>query len=68
MLDGDRADRLAVVTDAGVFIVAANQVTARRSAVFDPVLHVADLSFDAVRVPDSDAADRRPRSAPTTWR
>jgi len=53
VLDGDRVDRLAVVTDAGVFIIAADQVSARRSAVFDPVLHVADLSFNDVRVPDS---------------
>ncbi len=54
VLDGDRADRLAVVTDAGVFLVESSQVAARRSAVFDPVLHVADLSFAEVRVPDSD--------------
>ena len=54
VLDGDRADRLAVVTDAGVFIVASGQVSARRASVFDPVLHVADLSFAEVRVPDSD--------------
>lgn len=54
VLDGDRADRLAVVTDAGVFLAPPDQVTARRSAVFDPVLHVADLSFNGVRVPDSD--------------
>jgi len=62
VLDGDRVDRLAVVTDAGVFIVASNQVQARRSAVFDPVLHVADLSFGEVHVPDSDrlALDREP--------
>jgi len=53
VLDGDRTDRLAVLTDAGVFIIGADQVTARRSEVFDPVLHVADLSFDAVRVPDT---------------
>src|SRR6201997_1629608 len=53
VLDGDRVDRLAVVTDAGVFVVAANQVSARRSAGFDPVLHVADLSFGEVRVPDT---------------
>jgi len=53
VLDGDRVDRLAVVTDAGVFIVGSSQVSARRSAVFDPVLHVADLSFGEVRVPDS---------------
>src|ERR1700741_2825832 len=31
VLDGDRVDRFAVVTDAGVFIVAGNQVSARRS-------------------------------------
>jgi alkylation response protein AidB-like acyl-CoA dehydrogenase len=53
VLDGDRVDRLGVVTDAGVFVVASNQVSARRSTVFDPVLHVADLSFCEVRVPDS---------------
>src|SRR6202008_2753609 len=53
VLDGDRVDRLAVVTDAGVFVVASNQVAARRSAVFAPVLHVADLSFCEVRVPDT---------------
>src|ERR1700739_3338839 len=52
VLDGDRVDRLAVVTDAGVFNVAGNQVSARRSAVFDPVLHVADLSFGEVRRPE----------------
>ena len=52
VLDGDRVERLAVVTDAGVFVAEAGQVSARRSAVFDPVLHVADLSFCGVRVPD----------------
>src|ERR1700746_2079235 len=54
VLDGDRVDRLAVVTDAGVFVVASNQVSARRSVVFDPVLHVADLSFCEVRCADSE--------------
>src|ERR1700760_2591487 len=54
VLDGDRADRLAVVTDAGVFLVASSQVSARRASVFDPVLHVADLSFAEVRVPDTE--------------
>ncbi|KZS59945.1 acyl-CoA dehydrogenase family protein [Mycobacterium ostraviense] len=53
VLDGDRADRLAVVTDAGVFVVDAHQVSARRESVFDPVLHVADLTFDRIRVPDA---------------
>src|ERR1700753_3327165 len=41
VLDGDRVDRLAVVTAAGVFLVDSNQVAARREDVFDPVLHVA---------------------------
>jgi alkylation response protein AidB-like acyl-CoA dehydrogenase len=53
VLDGDRVDRFAVVTDAGVFIVRAGEVSARRSSVFDPVLHVAEVSFAGVRVPDS---------------
>ncbi|CAM4180736.1 Acyl-CoA dehydrogenase [Mycobacterium basiliense] len=52
VLDGDRVDRLAVVTDAGVFVVDASRVSARRESVFDPVLHVADLSFCDVRLPD----------------
>src|ERR1700757_1840004 len=52
VLDGDRVERLGVGTDAGGFVVASNQVSARRSTVFDPVLHVADLSFCEVRVPD----------------
>ncbi len=54
VLDGDRAERLAVVTDAGVFIVDAGEAVARRSPVFDPVLHIAEVSFDGVHVPDTD--------------
>src|ERR1700730_13047923 len=54
VLDGDRADRLAVVTDAGVFIVDAGEAVARRSPVFDPVLHIAEVSFDGVQLPDAD--------------
>lgn len=53
VLDGDRVDRLAVVTEAGVFVTEASQVSARRESVFDPVLHVADLTFHQVRVPDT---------------
>ncbi|MFZ0833508.1 MAG: acyl-CoA dehydrogenase family protein [Mycobacterium sp.] len=53
VLDGDRADRLAVVTDGGVFVVAAGDVSAHRMSVFDPVLHVADVSFAGLRVPDT---------------
>jgi alkylation response protein AidB-like acyl-CoA dehydrogenase len=54
VLDGDRAERLAVVTEAGVFIVDAGAVLVRRSSVFDPVLHIAEVSFSDVHVPDSD--------------
>jgi alkylation response protein AidB-like acyl-CoA dehydrogenase len=54
VLDGDRAERLAVVTEAGVFLVDAEQAMLRRSPVFDPVLHIAEVSFSGVHVPDSD--------------
>lgn len=53
VLDGDRADRLAAVTASGVFLVEAAAVTARRTSVFDPTLHVADVSFAGVQVPDT---------------
>ncbi|MEV3905990.1 acyl-CoA dehydrogenase family protein [Mycobacterium sp. NPDC050551] len=53
VVDGDRADRLAVVTEAGVFLVDAAEVSTRRSPVFDPVLHVAEVSFPGVRVSDA---------------
>ncbi|MCB0926836.1 MAG: acyl-CoA dehydrogenase [Mycobacterium sp.] len=51
VLDGDRADRLAVLTPAGVFILGSDQVTARRVQVFDPVLHVAEVTLASVAVP-----------------
>jgi alkylation response protein AidB-like acyl-CoA dehydrogenase len=54
VLDGDRADRFAVVTDAGVFLVDGEQVTTRRSAIFDPVMHVAEASFAGVHVADAE--------------
>jgi alkylation response protein AidB-like acyl-CoA dehydrogenase len=53
VLDGDRAERLAVVTEAGVFVVGCGEVSTRRTAVFDPVLHIAEVSFAAVQVPES---------------
>lgn len=53
VLDGDRAERLAVVADAGVFLVDAAAVTTRTASVFDPTLHVADVSFSGVAVPDT---------------
>jgi alkylation response protein AidB-like acyl-CoA dehydrogenase len=54
VLEADRAERLAVVTEAGVFLVDAGQVGVCRSPVFDPVLHIAEVSFSGVHVPDSD--------------
>jgi alkylation response protein AidB-like acyl-CoA dehydrogenase len=63
VLDGDRAERLAVVTDAGAFVVDAGETVVRRSPVFDPVLHIAEVSFDAVHVPDSDRLHTDPEKA-----
>jgi alkylation response protein AidB-like acyl-CoA dehydrogenase len=63
VLDGDRAERLAVVTDAGVFIVDAGEAVLRRSPVFDPVLHIAEVSFDTAHVPDSDRVHTDPEKA-----
>ncbi|MDH6245313.1 acyl-CoA dehydrogenase family protein [Mycobacterium sp. OTB74] len=60
VLDGDRAESLAVVTAAGVFVVdptAHNSISVREASVFDPVLHIADLSFAGVRVPDADRVE-----------
>jgi alkylation response protein AidB-like acyl-CoA dehydrogenase len=57
VLDGDRAEWLAIVTDAAVFVVnadeVAGQLSRRRSSVLDPVLHVADLTFDGLRLSDT---------------
>lgn len=54
VLDGDRADRFAVVTDAGVFLVEAGAASTHRADVFDPVLHVSEVSFHGAHVADSD--------------
>ncbi|MBB5915434.1 alkylation response protein AidB-like acyl-CoA dehydrogenase [Nocardia transvalensis] len=63
VLDGDRAQRLAVATDAGVFTVPAAAVTATRDAIFDPVLHLAQVSFDGVRVGPGDRCETDPERA-----
>lgn len=63
VLDGDRAQRLVVVTDAGVFVIDAATVTARRSGIFDPGLHVADMTFAGLRVSDSDRLGTDPERA-----
>src|SRR6185312_11591180 len=54
VLDADRAERLAVVTPAGVFVVEAKAVLSLRVPALDPVLHVADLRFDEVHVGDEN--------------
>jgi alkylation response protein AidB-like acyl-CoA dehydrogenase len=58
VVDGDRADTLAVVASTddavGVFVVPASDVTATRTRAFDGSFHVADVAFDGVLV----AADR----------
>ncbi|MFF4113137.1 acyl-CoA dehydrogenase family protein [Streptomyces sp. NPDC001714] len=63
VLDGDRADRLAVVTDAGVFVVPATAVSAVRTPVLDPVLHLAEVTFAQVRVGAGDRGGADPASA-----
>ncbi|MGN2639984.1 acyl-CoA dehydrogenase family protein [Nocardia takedensis] len=48
VLDGDRAEWLAVSTAAGVFVVPAAAATVRREPAFDPALHLAEVSFAGV--------------------
>jgi len=59
VIDGDRADQLAVVAttehgEAGVFVVPAAAVEATRQPTFDGSFHLADVRLDGVGV----AADR----------
>jgi alkylation response protein AidB-like acyl-CoA dehydrogenase len=54
VLDGDRAERLAVVTAAGGFVVDADAVTTRRNEIFDPVLHVAEVGFNRLHLSDDE--------------
>ncbi|NDZ96101.1 acyl-CoA dehydrogenase [Streptomyces sp. SID6673] len=53
VLDGDRAEQFAVVTAAGVFVIPADVAIVTRVPCFDPLMHVADITFPSVRVPDS---------------
>lgn len=60
VLDADRADWLAVVTDAGVFALPASGPSAievRRVGIFDPVSHVADVEFRGARVQEVAGGD-----------
>ncbi|MET7769346.1 acyl-CoA dehydrogenase [Nocardia sp. NPDC005366] len=63
VLDGDRAEQFAVVTPAGVFVVPADAVTATRTSVFDPVLHIAEVCFADVRVTNADRTSADPERA-----
>jgi hypothetical protein len=44
VLDGDRADEIALVTRGGVVVVSGPEVSAERVATFDPTLHVAHVT------------------------
>jgi alkylation response protein AidB-like acyl-CoA dehydrogenase len=63
VLDGDRADWLAVVTNAGVFVLPAVEATATRTSIFDPLLHVAEVSFRDVRVTHEHRGAAEPERA-----
>jgi alkylation response protein AidB-like acyl-CoA dehydrogenase len=60
VLDGDRADEIAVVAafegGVGVFVVPGASATAARTRSFDASLHLADVTFDGVNVPAARAA------------
>ena len=59
VIDGDRADELAVVAatadGVGVFVVPGGDVTASRTDTFDGSFHLADVTLHGVRV-DEDRA------------
>ncbi|NUU21127.1 MAG: acyl-CoA dehydrogenase [Streptomycetaceae bacterium] len=63
VLDGGRADLLAVVTPAGVFVVPAAAATAHRTTVFDPLLHISDVTLAQVRVGDDARTGADPERA-----
>lgn len=50
VVDGDRADRLAVVVDGGVHVVDAGAVSATRAPCLDGSFHVASVTFDGTPV------------------
>ncbi|UGQ13207.1 acyl-CoA/acyl-ACP dehydrogenase [Yinghuangia sp. ASG 101] len=63
VLDGDRADLFAVVTGEGVFVVPSADVTATRSGVFDPLLHIAEVTLSGVRVTENERTGADPEHA-----
>lgn len=54
VVDGDRADSVAVVADTdegvGVFVVPSSSSPGTRTPTFDGAFHLADIGFDAVAV------------------
>ena len=67
VVDGDRADAIAVVAStgdgAGVFVLPAGGFAATRTRAFDGSIHVADVVFDDVRV-GADRAFTGPEIVP----
>ncbi|GAA3204451.1 acyl-CoA dehydrogenase family protein [Actinocorallia longicatena] len=57
VLDADRVDYLAVVTGEGTFVILAEQAEIRRVPVFDPLLHVAEVTLSGVRAGDHERHD-----------
>lgn len=57
VLDADRAEAVALLTDAGVFVVPASELEIERESVFDPVLHLATVTARDVRVGDAQRVD-----------
>jgi alkylation response protein AidB-like acyl-CoA dehydrogenase len=78
VIDGDRADEIAVVAGtgegAGVFVVAAGDVAATREPTFDGSFHLASVDLHGVRVdagrafvgPDVEAGVTRAREEAAT--
>jgi hypothetical protein len=50
VLDGDRADEVAVLTEDGVKVVGGGELRGRRLDVFDPRLHLAHLDVSSYRL------------------
>jgi alkylation response protein AidB-like acyl-CoA dehydrogenase len=59
VVDADRADEIAVVADAGLFVVPASSAAITRRTTFDASFHLADVVLDGVTVPDERASTDR---------
>jgi alkylation response protein AidB-like acyl-CoA dehydrogenase len=63
VLDADRAEQFAVVTDTGTFVLPAGEVEVVRTESFDPVLHLCEVRFDGVGVSVGQRAGTDPERA-----